>query len=213
MSDITWPVLALGLAGQALFTSRVLVQWIASERARCPVVPRSYWWLSLGGALFVLVYTFLAKNPIYALSVLPGVVIYVRNLRMARPASLAALLPAVLGLCALTAWMVILQPRTGTALMTAHRMAEAHERDMRSPQPEHLGLEGVLGGQIGGIGIHAARMDGVVADQKVVFGGPGETLSIEHRTTSRECFMPGVLLAIRSVGQQKGLIIGLEKLL
>ncbi len=102
---------------------------------------------------------------------------------------------------------------SGTALMTARRMAEAHEGDMRFPQPEHLGLEGVLGGQTSGIGVHAARMDGVVADQKVVFGGPGETLSIEHRTTSRECFMPGVLLAIRSVGQQKGLIIGLEKLL
>lgn len=102
---------------------------------------------------------------------------------------------------------------SGTALMTARRMAEARGADMRWPQPEHFGLEGVLGGQMAGIGIHAARMDGVVADQRVLFGGPGETLSIEHRTTSRECFMPGVLLAIRRVRGEKGLIIGLAKLL
>lgn len=102
---------------------------------------------------------------------------------------------------------------SGTALMTARRMAEARDADMRCPQPEHFGLEGVLGGQLAGIGVHAARMDGVVADQRVLLGGPGETLSIEHRTTSRECFMPGVLLAIRGVRQQKGLILGLEKLL
>ncbi len=102
---------------------------------------------------------------------------------------------------------------SGTALMTAQRMADARGSAMQSPQPELVGLEGVLGGQVGGIGVHAARMDGVVADQKVILGGPGETLSIEHRTTSRECFMPGVLLAVRNVLQQKGLVVGLEKLL
>jgi lipid-A-disaccharide synthase-like uncharacterized protein len=119
VSDIPWWVIALGLTGQALFTSRALVQWIASERARRPVAPRVYWWLSLGGSAFVLVYTFLAKNPIFALSILPGAVIYIRNLLMVRPASLQALLPGLLGLSAIAAWMVILQPRTGTPLMTA----------------------------------------------------------------------------------------------
>jgi 4-hydroxy-tetrahydrodipicolinate reductase len=102
---------------------------------------------------------------------------------------------------------------SGTALMTARRIAEARDTQMRYPQPEHVGLAGALGGQVEGIGVHAARMDGVVADQKVIFGGPGETLSIEQRTTSRECFMPGVLLAVRQVLKQKGLVVGLEKLL
>jgi 4-hydroxy-tetrahydrodipicolinate reductase len=102
---------------------------------------------------------------------------------------------------------------SGTALMTARQMAGARDAEMESPEPEHFALEGVLGGRVAGIAVHAARMDGVVADQRVVFGGPGETLTIEHRTTSRECFMPGVLLAVRSVLQQKGLIVGLGKLL
>jgi 4-hydroxy-tetrahydrodipicolinate reductase len=102
---------------------------------------------------------------------------------------------------------------SGTALATAERMARARGHDLKSPQPEVVRLEGVLGGQLAGIGVHAARMDGAVADQRVVFGGPGETLTLEHRTTSRECFVPGVLLAVRRVLQQEGLVRGLEKLL
>ena len=50
-------------------------------------------------------------------------------------------------------------------------------------------------------------------DAMVLFGGTGETLRIEHRTTGRECFMPGVLLAARTVVNQKGLVVGLENLL
>lgn len=102
---------------------------------------------------------------------------------------------------------------SGTAMRTAERMASARSQAMESPQPEHIALPNVIGGQYEGIGVHAARMDGVVADQLVLFGGPGETLRIEHRTTGRECFMPGVLLAVRNVVSQEGLVIGLENLL
>jgi 4-hydroxy-tetrahydrodipicolinate reductase len=84
---------------------------------------------------------------------------------------------------------------------------------MRLPQPEHVSLPGVTGGELSGIGVHAVRMEGFVADQRVIFGGLGETLTIEHRTTGRECFVPGVLLAVRRVLDQEGLVIGLEKLL
>jgi 4-hydroxy-tetrahydrodipicolinate reductase len=52
-----------------------------------------------------------------------------------------------------------------------------------------------------------------VAHQEVVFGGPGQTLSIRHDSLSRESFMPGVLLALRRVGNLKGLVYGLEHLL
>jgi 4-hydroxy-tetrahydrodipicolinate reductase len=102
---------------------------------------------------------------------------------------------------------------SGTAMLTAERIAGARTGEMTSPQPEHVALPNVLGGQYSGIGVHAARMDGVVADQMVLFGGTGETLRIEHRTTGRECFMPGVLLAARTVVDQKGLVVGLENLL
>jgi 4-hydroxy-tetrahydrodipicolinate reductase len=61
--------------------------------------------------------------------------------------------------------------------------------------------------------IHSVRLPGLVAHQEVIFGGLGQTLTIRHDTTSRESFMPGVLLAVRNVGGLDGLVVGLEKLL
>ena len=62
--------------------------------------------------------------------------------------------------------------------------------------------------------IHSVRLPGFVAHQEVVFGGLGQTLTIRHDSISRESFMPGVLLAVRKVGDLPGSpTIGLEKLL
>jgi 4-hydroxy-tetrahydrodipicolinate reductase len=62
--------------------------------------------------------------------------------------------------------------------------------------------------------IHAVRLPGLVAHQEVIFGGLGQTLSIRQDSTSRESFMPGVLLAIRKVGSlEHSPTIGLEHLL
>jgi 4-hydroxy-tetrahydrodipicolinate reductase len=61
--------------------------------------------------------------------------------------------------------------------------------------------------------IHSVRLPGVVAHQEVIFGGLGQTLTIRHDSLSRESFMPGVLLAIRKVGELDGLVVGLENLL
>ena len=62
--------------------------------------------------------------------------------------------------------------------------------------------------------IHSVRLPGLVAHQEVIFGGPGQTLSIRHDSISRESFMPGVLLAVRRVGGlERSLTIGLEALL
>ncbi len=102
---------------------------------------------------------------------------------------------------------------SGTALTTAERMREARGEDFEHQQTEHFGLEGVRGGEHGGASVHSIRMSGVVANQTVLLGGPGETLKIEHITTGRECFMPGVLLAIREVRRLDGLVVGLEALL
>ncbi|MFZ3063348.1 MAG: dihydrodipicolinate reductase C-terminal domain-containing protein, partial [Actinomycetota bacterium] len=54
---------------------------------------------------------------------------------------------------------------------------------------------------------------GLVAHQEVIFGGVGQTLTIRHDSISRESFMPGVIMAIKAVGQRRGLTYGLEKLL
>ncbi len=62
--------------------------------------------------------------------------------------------------------------------------------------------------------IHSVRLPGLVAHQEVIFGGVGETLTIRHDTTSREAFVPGVLLALERVRElQPGLTVGLDELL
>jgi len=62
--------------------------------------------------------------------------------------------------------------------------------------------------------IHSVRLPGLVAHQEVVFGGPGQTLSLRHDSIDRESFMPGVLLAVRNVGSlERSPTIGLENLL
>jgi 4-hydroxy-tetrahydrodipicolinate reductase len=66
----------------------------------------------------------------------------------------------------------------------------------------------------GGVPIHSVRLPGLVAHQEVILGGPGETLTIRHDTTSREAFVPGVLRAVEAVrGLPPGLTIGLDALL
>jgi 4-hydroxy-tetrahydrodipicolinate reductase len=62
--------------------------------------------------------------------------------------------------------------------------------------------------------IHSVRLPGLVAHQEVIFGGEGQTLSIRHDSTDRRSFMPGVLLAVRRVGELPDpLTVGLEALL
>jgi 4-hydroxy-tetrahydrodipicolinate reductase len=61
--------------------------------------------------------------------------------------------------------------------------------------------------------IHSVRLPGLVAHQEVIFGGLGQTLTIRHDSIDRESFMPGVLLAVRRVGELQGLVVGLENLL
>jgi 4-hydroxy-tetrahydrodipicolinate reductase len=70
------------------------------------------------------------------------------------------------------------------------------------------------GGPAGGIPIHSVRLPGIVANQEVILGDVGQTLTIRHDTTGRESFMPGVLLAIRRVSELEYTpMVGLERLL
>jgi 4-hydroxy-tetrahydrodipicolinate reductase len=61
--------------------------------------------------------------------------------------------------------------------------------------------------------VHSVRLPGFVADQEVIFGLPGQTLTIAHRTTSREAYVPGVLLAIHRVVAEARFYRGLDQLL
>jgi lipid-A-disaccharide synthase-like uncharacterized protein len=72
--------LTVGFGGQLLFTSRFLVQWIASERRRQSIVPKAFWWLSLGGASLLLAYAIWRRDPVFILGQAFGFLVYTRNL-------------------------------------------------------------------------------------------------------------------------------------
>jgi 4-hydroxy-tetrahydrodipicolinate reductase len=66
----------------------------------------------------------------------------------------------------------------------------------------------------GDVPIHSVRLPGIVADQEVILGDVAQTLTIRHTTTDRTSFMPGVLLAVRSVASlRESPTVGLEQLL
>jgi 4-hydroxy-tetrahydrodipicolinate reductase len=102
---------------------------------------------------------------------------------------------------------------SGTAIATARAMAEARGSTFDYRPALQETLPGTRGNEVHGVGIHSVRMPGLVAHQEVVFGAAGQTLTIRHDTTGRECYMPGVLLAVREVANRPGLTRGLDKLL
>ncbi len=104
---------------------------------------------------------------------------------------------------------------SGTAVATAERMALARQDKPWAPDPTTVEVyPGARGGSgPGGTRIHSVRMRGVVANQEVVLGTTGQTLTLRHDTTDRTSFMPGVLLAIRQVATRPGVTRGLDALL
>jgi 4-hydroxy-tetrahydrodipicolinate reductase len=96
---------------------------------------------------------------------------------------------------------------SGTALTTAKGMLEARGKPFIKPVSEHSLSRGL---DLDGIAVHSLRLQGIIAKQEVIFGAPGETLSIKHNTTDRQCFMPGVIMAIKEIGKHKGLVYGLD---
>jgi 4-hydroxy-tetrahydrodipicolinate reductase len=102
---------------------------------------------------------------------------------------------------------------SGTSLATARGMAEARDRPFTHPLTHKQTLPGTRGGEMSGIAIHSVRLPGLVAHQQVMFGAPGETLTIRHDSMGRESFMPGVILAVREVMQRRELIVGLDRLI
>jgi len=97
---------------------------------------------------------------------------------------------------------------SGTAIAVARAMLKARDKPfIKPPSTDKRGT------QIDGITIHSVRLPGLLAKHDIIFGGPGQTLRIEHNTINRECFMPGVIMAVKKVVEHKGLIYGLDSLL
>jgi 4-hydroxy-tetrahydrodipicolinate reductase len=102
---------------------------------------------------------------------------------------------------------------SGTAVRTAELIALSRERRPDKPRTDMIKLEGVRGGSIGDTPIHSVRLPGLLAHQQVLFGGPGEVLTLRHDSMDRSSFMSGVLLALRSLNNHKGLVVGLENVM
>jgi 4-hydroxy-tetrahydrodipicolinate reductase len=109
------------------------------------------------------------------------------------------------------------------AAQAAGHMARAeivelhHDGKLDAPSGTAKLTAELMAGASGGatpVPIHSVRLPGLVAHQEVILGDVGQTLSIRHDTTGRESFMPGVLLAVRRIGQlEQSPTIGLESLL
>ncbi|MFN3975309.1 MAG: 4-hydroxy-tetrahydrodipicolinate reductase [Dehalococcoidia bacterium] len=102
---------------------------------------------------------------------------------------------------------------SGTALAIARALAEGRGSPFTRPAPQKEPVPGSRGAEVGGVGIHALRMPGRLAHHEVILGTAGQTLALRHDTISRECYMPGVLLALRRVSAYKGLVFGLDKVM
>ncbi|MFU8796287.1 MAG: 4-hydroxy-tetrahydrodipicolinate reductase [Dehalococcoidia bacterium] len=102
---------------------------------------------------------------------------------------------------------------SGTAIATARAMLDGHGKPFEYPETGQETVGKTRGGNIDGIGIHSVRLPGFLAGQEVIFSGAGEILSMRHNAINWQCYLPGVLLAIREVTRQKGLTCGLEGLL
>lgn len=101
---------------------------------------------------------------------------------------------------------------SGTALETARRMASAREAGgaEAAASGEQVPARGL---SVQGVPVHSVRLPGLVAHQEVIFGLDGQTLTLRHDATTRDAFMPGLLLAIRRVLSLRGPVFGLDALL
>ena len=103
---------------------------------------------------------------------------------------------------------------SGTAIATAREIAAAADRPLNDSRPDQQELlAGARGGAESNIPIHSVRLPGLLAHQEVLFGSPGQILTIRQDTLDRQAFMPGILLGIRKILDRKGLVDSLEHLL
>lgn len=72
--------LIVGFAGQALFFMRFLIQWIASEKRKESVIPKAFWYFSVGGGAVLLIYALWRRDPVFIAGQAMGLLIYARNL-------------------------------------------------------------------------------------------------------------------------------------
>lgn len=98
---------------------------------------------------------------------------------------------------------------SGTSVATAGRLPGSWSRKVESTEL----VAGALGADASGTRIHSVRLPGLLAHQEVLFGNPGEVLTIRHDSTDRVSFLPGVFAAVRAVPGLAGVTVGLDAVL
>jgi 4-hydroxy-tetrahydrodipicolinate reductase len=102
---------------------------------------------------------------------------------------------------------------SGTAMLTAQRIAAARTSDPVTPPTQVVKAAGARGGDVDGVPVHSVRMPGLLAHQLVMFGASGELLTLRHDTVDRAVYMPGIKLCVRGVRSLSGLTMGMDRLL
>lgn len=100
---------------------------------------------------------------------------------------------------------------SGTALSTARAMSQSRGKPFEYPAGQ--GPSDSRGRQVDGVSIHSVRLPGFMAHQEVLLGAAGQTLSIRHDTINRECYLPGIIIAVKEVGKRHDFVYGLDTLL
>ena len=100
---------------------------------------------------------------------------------------------------------------SGFAMSLAKTLGDSKQFSRNYPDKENL--SNTRGGEYNGVTVHSIRMPGRSAHHEVIFGAPGQTVSLRHDTLGRDCYMPGVLRCIREVVKRPGLVVGLENIL
>lgn len=102
---------------------------------------------------------------------------------------------------------------SGTAIRTADVLAASNPTVNQPPKASIENVPGARGATLHNISIHSVRLPGFLAQQQVIFGNRGETLTLQHASIDRESFMPGVCLACEKVMELNRLVYGLEEIL
>ncbi|MFD1038669.1 4-hydroxy-tetrahydrodipicolinate reductase [Virgibacillus byunsanensis] len=101
---------------------------------------------------------------------------------------------------------------SGSAVKTAELIMDSRKYKKQGHPEEKETMSGARGSDIDGMKIHSVRLPGLVAHQEVIFGGPGQSLTIKHDSYNRDSFMDGIKLAVKEVMNMNELVYGLENI-
>ncbi|MBX9687995.1 MAG: 4-hydroxy-tetrahydrodipicolinate reductase [Candidatus Obscuribacterales bacterium] len=103
---------------------------------------------------------------------------------------------------------------SGTAMHTVKKLASANSHYNEKEVDEHELIKGSRGGEgLAGVRVHSLRLPGLISHQEVIFGSPGELLTVRHDSFNMDCFLKGILLSLKYVCTIDELQIGLDKVL